>query len=221
MLIDLLLGGTSNILQVVVYLLSSLTIIFLIMPVHEFAHGFMANRLGDPTPRYQGRLTLNPLAHIDYRGALMIILFGFGWANPVQVNPMNFRNPKKGMVLTALAGPTSNVICAFFAQFLAALFLKILPSGILSLILYFLFHYIALINMNLALFNFIPIPPLDGAKILTAVLPDRIYFKIMQYERYIFLLVILLSFSGAFDWISSLSYGTCYLFDLLFGLILF
>ncbi|MBR4123865.1 MAG: site-2 protease family protein, partial [Clostridia bacterium] len=113
-----ILSGSLGISGAVVYIISSLVVIFLTMPVHEWAHGFAAVKLGDDTPRFQGRLSLNPFAHIDYIGALCILLFGFGWAKPVQVNGRNLRNPKRDMALVALAGPLANIIVAFIALLL-------------------------------------------------------------------------------------------------------
>ncbi len=198
MLINALRGGL-NLTQAVIGILSSLVVIFLTLPVHEFAHGFVADKLGDPTPRYQGRLTLNPLHHIDYIGALAILLFGFGWAKPVGVNMRNFRNPKRDMAITALAGPLSNIIVAFIAIFIEMLVYKFtaLTKVIMYVILFF--EYIAQINVYLAVFNLIPVPPLDGSRLLNAFLPDRIYYRIMQYERYIIWGMFLLVYMGVFD----------------------
>ena len=113
-----LLSGNLSFATAVVYVISSLTVIFLTLPIHEFAHGYTATKLGDYTPRYQGRLTLNPFAHIDYIGALCILIFGFGWAKPVSVNSANFENPKRDMAIVALAGPLSNIILAFISLLL-------------------------------------------------------------------------------------------------------
>ncbi len=197
-------------------LISCSIVVFLILPVHEYAHGFVASKLGDPTARYQGRLKLNPMAHIDYMGALMIYLVGFGWAKPVPVNSRYFNNPKRDMAITALAGPLSNIICAFIAVFLSNLFVFIyyyaMNIAFFSVVLYILaniFTYVALINLSLAFFNLIPIPPLDGSKILAAFLPDRIYYKLMQYERYfmIFIMILVFAGSGISNILSRVSYG--------------
>ena len=114
-----------SLLDVIVFIISSFAVIFLTMPIHEFAHAWAANKLGDPTPRYYGRLSLNPFNHIDYMGALCILLFGFGWAKPVSVNPRNFDNPKVGMAVTAFAGPLSNLLLAFVATFFSGAFIKL------------------------------------------------------------------------------------------------
>lgn len=192
----LLLSRELNLATAIIYILSALAVIFLTSPIHEFAHGFIADRLGDPTARYQGRLTLNPFAHIDYMGALGILLVGFGGARPVPVNPYNFRNPKRDMAFVAVAGPLSNVVAAFVCMVLANLVL--VTTRTLAFYYVFLFFYfIAQINVRLAVFNLIPVPPLDGSRILAQFLPNRIYYKLMQYERYIYFILIILVFSGS------------------------
>ena len=192
----LLLSRELNLATAIIYILSALAVIFLTSPIHEFAHGFIADRLGDPTARYQGRLTLNPFAHIDYMGALGILLVGFGGARPVPVNPYNFRNPKRDVAFVAVAGPLSNVVAAFVCMVLANLVL--VTTRTLAFYYVFLFFYfIAQINVRLAVFNLIPVPPLDGSRILAQFLPNRIYYKLMQYERYIYFILIILVFSGS------------------------
>lgn len=199
MLLDALRGGFSFT-DFIIYTISAIVVIFITLPVHEFAHGFIATKLGDPTPKYQGRLTLNPFAHIDYIGALMIIVAGFGWARPVQVDARNFKNAKVGMALTALAGPVSNLIVALISMliFYTITFFTQL-NGFFTYI-GLLFLYVASINISLAVFNLIPIPPLDGSRLLSAFLPNRIYYKLMSFERYFFLIIMLLIFTGFLDY---------------------
>ena len=168
-LLSQLISGRLGMSDAVIYILSSLVVIFLTLPVHEFAHGLAAVKLGDPTPRYQGRLTINPFRHIDYLGAACILLFGFGWAKPVGVNPSNFKNPKRDMAITALAG------------------------------LHLFLCYVAYINVSLAVFNLIPIPPLDGSRLLSALLPNKQYYALMRYERYIFWGLLALLWLGVLD----------------------
>lgn len=187
----------GQILEAVIFILSGCFVVFICSPVHELAHGWTAYKLGDNTAKNQGRLTFNPLAHIDIIGMIMILLFGFGYAKPVPVNPRNFKNQKGGMALTALAGPVSNLIMAFISififYFLSAVF-KTYSSFANALLIFF--YYAAYINVSLGVFNLIPIPPLDGSKILAAVLPDRIYYKYMMYERYVMIAVMIILFTG-------------------------
>lgn len=194
-----LISGSLNMGGAIVYILSSLAVIFLTLPVHEFAHGFAASKLGDPTPRYQGRLTLNPFAHIDYLGAACILLFGFGWAKPVGINPNNFKRPKTDMALTALAGPFSNLIVALIAMLLANTVRLFITAWSALLYIHLFLFYIAYINVSLAVFNLIPIPPLDGSRLLSALLPNKQYYALMRYERYIFWGLLALLWFGVLD----------------------
>jgi len=143
---------------------ASLLAIVIAITIHEFSHALAADRLGDPTPRLQGRLTINPLAHLDPIGTLMLILFRFGWGKPVQFDQFNLRNPRRDTMLISIAGPTSNLLTAV----LAAILLRFLPSNLLNLLILQPFIVISII---LAVFNFVPIHPLDGGKILSGLLP--------------------------------------------------
>ncbi len=197
-----LLSGTMEPLDMVVYIISALAVVFLTMPIHEFAHAFVGVKLGDNTPRWQGRYTLNPFAHIDYFGALCIILFGFGWAKPVQINHNNLKKPKRDMAIVAAAGPISNLIVSFISLIIINVIMVIFRfslSAVLGYILMF-FSFIAQINVYLAVFNLIPVPPLDGSRILTAFLPYKYYYGIMRYERYIYIALIVVLYLGILDY---------------------
>lgn len=180
-------------------LLSAVSVLFC-MTVHELCHGLTAYKLGDPTAKNLGRLTLNPLKHIDPVGALMLLFVGVGWAKPVMVDMRYFKHPKRDMALTSLAGPASNLVLAFLMLALYSLLDRLLPRG--GLPAYFLFDFLwstAALSVGLGLFNLIPISPLDGSKVLFSLLPDRIYYTILRYERYAMFLIVILMFLGVFD----------------------
>ena len=160
---------------------------------HELSHGYVAYKLGDDTAKSAGRLTLNPIKHIDILGLILIIVSGFGWAKPVPINMNNFKKPKEGMAISALAGPASNILLAavvlLIYGFVAAPLAKMGSNG---LFLSALLIKTAEINCVLAVFNIIPIPPLDGSKVLFSLLPEREYYKLMQYERYGMIVLLVL-----------------------------
>ncbi len=178
--------------------------ILLLIPVlvvsltfHEFAHSLMAYWLGDTTAKYDGRLSLNPLKHIDPIGFLMLIFFRFGWAKPVGVDPRNFRDPKKDMAFTAVAGPLANLLLAFIAIVLWNVIRRFWPMVLFgNAWVRPLFELMVQYNCVLAVFNMIPIPPLDGSKLLYAVLPDRIVWQIMRVEQYGFMVLMFLVMTG-------------------------
>ena len=169
--------------------------VLLCLTVHELCHGLAALSLGDPTAKSMDRLSLNPLRHIDWLGLLMMFTVGFGWAKPVPVDPRYFKDPKKGMALTALAGPASNFMLAFSHILISkGIYLYADYTPVWNGIYNFL-HLTAILSIGLGLFNLLPIPPLDGAKVLGGLLPDRTYFALMRYERYGMLLLLLMSFA--------------------------
>lgn len=211
--------------ELIIYFFSMAFVVFCTLPVHEYAHALVATKLGDQTPRLQGRLTLNPMAHISPIGALMILLVGFGYAKPVGVNPRNFKDPKKGMALVAVAGPVSNLLMGFVAEFLAMLCYKFAltaSDSFLFTAVYLFFNYAAIVNIQLAVFNFLPIPPLDGSRILQVLIPSKYYFKYMQYERYIIWIVFALLFTNILTVPLSLITNSIFkLFENIFKAILF
>ncbi len=169
---------------------------------HETCHGLAAYRLGDNTAKRMGRLSLNPLKHVDLMGLIMMALFRFGWAKPVPVDMRNFKNPKAGMALTALAGPVSNVVLAYAAVVLCNFVMFLadrLGSTWLLLALAQFFVYVEIISAGLAVFNVFPIPPLDGSKVLFALLSDRAYDRLMRYEKYGMGLLMALLVTGTID----------------------
>lgn len=189
-----------------------LVAVLLCLTVHETCHGLAAYALGDPTARRAHRLSLNPLRHIDWFGLLMMFAAGFGWAKPVPVNPNYFKKPKQGMALTALAGPVSNFLLALLVLLGARIFCDVAAySETNQRILDFLLM-VAVLSIGLGLFNLVPIPPLDGSKVLFAVLPDRAYDRLMRYERYGMLVLFALVFFDVGS--SALSQAIEWVFDL-------
>lgn len=178
-------------------------IVLIALTFHEFSHGFISTKLGDPTPRITGRLSLNPMAHLDPMGALLMVLTGFGWARPVQIDARYYKNPKWGMAITAAAGPLSNLLLAFLAMIIYTMIfilnIKVgLFSGSIDTISGFVLMFVQ-VNLCFMVFNLIPIPPLDGSRILGLFLSSRSYFKLQQLERYSFMIIVVLSLTGVFD----------------------
>ncbi len=188
--------------------LISVPLILIALVGHELGHGLVSTWFGDPTPKNCGRLTINPLAHLDPIGTFLMLLTGFGWAKPVMIDPRYYKNRKYGTAAVSLAGPLSNLIMAFIAVLMYTVFAKIcialqwynesVISWVQTIIILF-----ASYNLSLMIFNFIPIPPLDGSKILGALLPNGTYYKILRYEQYytliLFGIIFLLSRLGVFD----------------------
>lgn len=211
-----MLGG-GDLSSYVIGLLLSLPIVLLALSLHETAHGYAAWRLGDPTARNFGRLTLNPLKHLDPMGFICMLLAGFGWANPVPVNSRYFKKPRRDIALVALAGPLSNLLLA--VVFL--LLLRFVGFGVLAdlpvktefqfNLVYFailFLYYGVYMNVTLALFNLLPVPPLDGSRILYVLLPPRLYYKMLQHQRVITLVVMALLLLGPLstllNWLTTL-----------------
>ena len=182
----------SYILSIIQSLIPALVCITL----HELSHGYTAYLLGDDTAKSRGRLTLNPIKHMDVMGLLMMLVFHVGWAKPVPVNMYKFKNPKRGMALTALAGPMSNLVIAVVFMFVSGLlYIPLYSSGVGYFFLGML-QLTAYISIGLGLFNLIPIPPLDGSKVLFSLMSDEKYYKLMRYERYGGILMLILVASG-------------------------
>ncbi|MBE6973579.1 MAG: site-2 protease family protein [Ruminococcaceae bacterium] len=187
-------------LYALIFLLIRVAAVLLCIMVHELCHGASAYLLGDPTATRAGRLSLNPLRHIDLVGFAMMLIAHVGWAKPVPVDMRYFKRPKRDMALTALAGPVSNFLMALAALGLGSLLYAFAPENgsiVLAYALLFL-CYIAVLSVGLGLFNLIPIPPLDGSRVLFSLLPDRLYLRLMRWERYLMLAVIVLAWFGFF-----------------------
>lgn len=183
-------------------------IIFLINPLHEFAHAWSAYKLGDDTAKQKGRMTISPLAHIDPFGAILLLFCGFGWAKPVPVNARNFKNPRQGMMLTAIAGPLSNLLAALIAMVVIQLCGNAVYESQGMYYLGIVLYYFVVININLCVFNMMPVPPLDGSRLMTYLLPPKAAFWFIKNERYFYGIVMILMFTGILgiplSWISSL-----------------
>lgn len=184
-------------------LLARLIVLLTAIPVHECAHAYISYKLGDPTAKMMGRLTLNPLKHFDPLGSVCLLVAGVGWAKPVPIDTRYYRDRRKGMALSALAGPVSNFIMAFIAMVFFKLTFYIgyrTGGGAVLETVHLVFYYMVLINVSLGIFNLMPFPPFDGSRIYTAFLPEKVYFGLMKYEQYIFMAVFaLLAFTNLFD----------------------
>lgn len=197
MLFSILQGGSIT--EIVISLLITLPIILFALSIHEAAHGWVAWKCGDNTAYNLGRLTLNPLKHLDPIGTLCMLLIGYGWANPVPVNTRNFRNHKRGMALTAAAGPAANMLVGIFSAIGAGVLLGLtavitFPNELIWNVYrwaYTFFAYSSMLNFTYMIFNLIPLPPFDGSRIAYVFLPDRIYFGVMRYERQILMGVLI------------------------------
>ena len=180
-------------------LLISAAAALLCITLHELSHGFVAWRLGDPTAKNAGRLTLNPIRHLDVVGLLMMLVAKVGWAKPVPVDMRYFKHPRQGMALTALAGPAANFLTALAAVGVSSAVFHLAPLGPAAVFVLCFLSNMALLGVGMGLFNLIPLSPLDGSKILFALLPDRIYYQYLRYERFFILAVVLLAWMGVFS----------------------
>lgn len=177
----------------IIQILFSIPVLVLCFTLHELGHGLAAYAMGDKTAKYNGRLSLNPLNHIDWLGFLLLLVAHIGWAKPVPVNMNNFKDPKKGMAITALAGPLMNIVLVFVSLIFWHLGNNIYEwNEYLNLFFELSVYY----NAALAMFNLLPIPPLDGSKILLAFLPDKYYFMFMRYEQYGMIVILILAFTN-------------------------
>jgi len=189
------------------------TAVLLCLTVHETCHGLAAYALGDPTAKRMHRLSFNPLRHIDWFGLAMMFFAGFGWAKPVPVNPQYFKKAKQGMALTALAGPVSNLLLAVLLIFLSKMIYLYMPyTAGTNMLFQFLLYVAAPLSVGLGLFNLLPIPPLDGSKVLAVIFPDRVYNNLMRYEHYGILVLLALSYFGITGSLISNLIGNVYIY---------
>jgi len=199
----------SNLIPQIIQILFSIPCVLIAITFHEFAHGYAAAKLGDPTAESLGRLTLNPLKHLDPLGALCMLLFRFGWAKPVPINPRYFKKPRRDLAITALAGPAVNILLSFLGMLLCRMLAAILnvtplaendgfAATAFALLVTFLMYFYQL-NASFAVFNLLPIPPLDGSRLFSLLLPPTWYVKILRYERYIALGMLVLLYIGILD----------------------
>ena len=184
-------------------ILISIVPILAAVTIHELAHGWVAYKMGDPTPKLAGRLTINPIAHLDLVGTIVFIVTrAIGWAKPVPINPYNFKNPRLGITLVSLAGPLSNILLAVVLGVFHSIIGKMPAEGFLLRLLiplYFMLKVGIVVNIGLALFNLIPIPPLDGSKILYGILPREIVVRLSAMETYGFIILVILVVTGILD----------------------
>ena len=205
MLMDLIQGGFDRYMLMATVL--SIPTIIIALCFHESAHGWVAYKMGDSTARNFGRITMNPAKHFDPMGFLCMLCFGFGWAKPVPINSRNFRNPKWGMVITALAGPVSNLLLALGGMLIFQTASIFLTNSVFSMVIWYFLYYFCYLNIYLAVFNLLPVPPFDGSRIFLAFLPSKAYFAVMKYERVILIVILVLLWTGVislpFGWLTN------------------
>ena len=181
------------------YIVSLVIAVILARSIHEMAHGLVSYWLGDPTAKLQGRISLNPFAHVDWLGVLCLLLFHFGWAKPVPVDPSYYKDRKTGIIWTSFAGPVANFLLAFVCIFCLILILKLNPLFLysnLGSLLESILSMTATLNIGFGLFNLIPVPPLDGSKVLFAFLPDEQYYRFIQGSPFFMLVLVVLIYLG-------------------------
>lgn len=190
--------SSGNIIVIIMSVMASLFLVFCVIPLHEYAHGWMAYKMGDNTAKLRGQLTLNPLAHIDPIGAILIVLIGFGWGRPVPIDERNFKNPRKGILLTALAGPVSSLLLGWLLLFIMTIFnhIPVLSGTILGVAINTFFSVSAQISIYIAVLNLLPVPPFDGFGVLSVFLTDRQYYKMVANQQLISTIVIVLLVTG-------------------------
>ncbi len=201
MLLSLIMGKSTPE-EILLSLLLTIPTVLIALSFHEFAHGWAASKLGDPTAKNLGRLTLNPFKHFSLVGSLLMLLVGFGWAKPVPINTRYFKNPKKGMAISAAAGPLMNLLLAFIGVVIYALSMKLFWRHMSAQVFYataLFFSNFCYMNVFFAVFNLLPIPPFDGSRLLFAFLPDKQYFAIMKYENVIMIVVLVGLATGILD----------------------
>lgn len=229
-MISSLFSGNFDFIEFLINLLMSIPAVLLALTLHESAHAYVAYKLGDPTAKLMGRITLNPLAHFDLVGALCMLLFHFGWAKPVQVDPRMLKHPKRDMALISVAGPISNLLvgfifCGIWMGIWYAIFLSVpgalmhgLPEGSILSILLDMIEIIVVMNFALMVFNLLPVPPLDGSKVLFALLPSRAYRFVLTYERYGMAILMLWILLGDYlPWFLQIDFYLSWLVDNVFG----
>lgn len=192
-------NGLLSIRQIVYYALR-IGVMLVALPVHESAHALVSHWLGDDTARRAGRISLNPMRHFDPWGALCMVIGGVGWAKPVGIDARRFRDPKAGMAITAAAGPVSNLLLSWLSYAaLKAVVYAGLPASVPGYLLAEFLRLMTLMNISLAVFNLVPVPPFDGSRVVFLFLPQKLYFRVMKYERYIMLAVLALVMLGVLD----------------------
>lgn len=192
--------GNITILDLLFMLVGYMVLVLVILPFHEFAHAYVAHKCGDDTAKWNGRMTLNPFAHLDLWGTLMLVLCGIGFAKPVPVNSYNLRNPKRDLLLVSLAGPLSNLLMAIVAAGIYKICTLVITSSTVLVLCYLvLIQIIMSVNISLAVFNLLPIPPLDGSRLWSTLLPGRWAYTLERYSRQITLVLFVLLATGVLD----------------------